>query len=80
VLTINGRDIAWAPYGEHWRQLRKIAIAELLSARRVLSFPAIREEEVAAVLRDCAAAAAESRPWRCVRGCWRWWPTPRCAP
>jgi len=62
VLTNNGRDIIFAPYGEHWRQLRKLAITELLSARRVLSFRAIREEEVAAMLRACAAAAAESRP------------------
>jgi hypothetical protein len=62
VLTNNGRDIIFAPYGEHWRQLRKVAITELLSARRVLSFRAIREEEVAATLRACAAAAAESPP------------------
>ncbi|KAL6603048.1 hypothetical protein ACP70R_043409 [Stipagrostis hirtigluma subsp. patula] len=62
VLSNGGRDIIFAPYGEHWRQLRKIAITELLSARRVLSFRAIREEEVAAMLRACAAAAAASRP------------------
>nr|CAB3470959.1 unnamed protein product [Digitaria exilis] len=58
VLTSGGRDIIFAPYGEHWRQLRKVAITELLSARRVLSFRAIREEEVAAMLRACASAAA----------------------
>jgi cytochrome P450 len=57
VLTNGGRDIIFAPYGEHWRQLRKVAITELLSARRVLSFRAIREDEVAAALRACAAAA-----------------------
>ncbi|CAL5039563.1 unnamed protein product [Urochloa decumbens] len=58
VITMGGRDIVFAPYGEHWRQLRKVAITELLSARRVLSFRAFREEEVGAVLRECAAAAA----------------------
>ncbi|PAN23155.1 hypothetical protein PAHAL_4G071900 [Panicum hallii] len=62
VLTSGGRDIIFAPYGEHWRQLRKIAITELLSARRVLSFRAIREEEVGAMLRACAAAAAAAAP------------------
>ncbi|KAJ1260068.1 hypothetical protein BS78_10G203400 [Paspalum vaginatum] len=62
VLTNGGRDIIFAPYGDHWRQLRKVAITELLSARRVLSFRAIREEEVGAMLRACAAAAAGSRP------------------
>ncbi|CAO1948633.1 unnamed protein product [Urochloa humidicola] len=60
VLSNGGRDIIFAPYGEHWRQLRKIAITELLSTRRVLSFRAVREEEVGAMLRACAAAAAEA--------------------
>ncbi|CAL4926065.1 unnamed protein product [Urochloa decumbens] len=62
VITKEGRDIAFAPYGEHWRQLRKVAITELLSVRRVLSFRAVREDEVAAMLRDVAEAAAASRP------------------
>ncbi|WVZ79262.1 hypothetical protein U9M48_026864 [Paspalum notatum var. saurae] len=62
VLTNGGRDIVFAPYGDHWRQMRKVAITELLSVRRVLSFRAIREEEVGAMLRACAAAAAESQP------------------
>ncbi|KAK1670547.1 hypothetical protein QYE76_058706 [Lolium multiflorum] len=57
VLTNDGRDVAFAPYGEYWRQLRKIAVTELLTARRVLSFRAIREEEVAAMLRQVGSAA-----------------------
>uniref|UniRef100_M8CVT9 Cytochrome P450 71D6 n=1 Tax=Aegilops tauschii TaxID=37682 RepID=M8CVT9_AEGTA len=59
VLTNGGRDIIFAPYGEHWRQMRKIAVTELLTARRVLSFRAIREEEVGAMLRAVASAAGE---------------------
>uniref|UniRef100_A0ACD5ZED0 Uncharacterized protein n=1 Tax=Avena sativa TaxID=4498 RepID=A0ACD5ZED0_AVESA len=62
VLTSDGRDIVFAPYGEYWRQLRKIAVTELLSVRRVLSFRAIRDEEVAAMLRAVAEAAADGRP------------------
>ncbi|KAL9383192.1 hypothetical protein Peur_023515 [Populus x canadensis] len=46
VLFYNRKDIAFAPYGEYWRQLRKISILELLSAKRVRSFKSIREEEV----------------------------------
>ncbi|CAM0908812.1 unnamed protein product [Alopecurus aequalis] len=57
VMTNGGRDIIFAPYGDYWRQMRKIAVTELLTARRVLSFRAIREEEVGAMLRAVAAAA-----------------------
>ncbi|KAM0847266.1 hypothetical protein ACQ4PT_055118 [Festuca glaucescens] len=62
VITNGGRDIVFAPYGDYWRQLRKIAVTELFTARRVLSFRAIREEEVAAVLREVGEAAAAERP------------------
>ncbi|KAI4998204.1 hypothetical protein ZWY2020_053546 [Hordeum vulgare] len=62
ILTDGGRDIVFAPYGEYWRQLRKVAASELLSAPRVLSFRAVREEEVASMLRDVAQAAATGRP------------------
>ncbi|KAH6803986.1 hypothetical protein C2S51_032233 [Perilla frutescens var. frutescens] len=39
-------DIAFAPYGEYWKQLRRICTLELLGAKRVQSFRPIREEEV----------------------------------
>ncbi|KAK1597254.1 hypothetical protein QYE76_000059 [Lolium multiflorum] len=62
VLTNGGRDLAFAPYGEYWRQLRKIAVTELFTARRVLSFRAVRAEEVAAMLGGIAETAAAKRP------------------
>nr|UXG91342.1 3(S)-hydroxy-(+)-manool synthase [Callicarpa americana] len=45
VITYNYANIGLAPYGEHWRHLRKICTLELLSVRRVQSFRPIREEE-----------------------------------
>ncbi|CAN6171505.1 unnamed protein product [Urochloa humidicola] len=56
AMTDGGRDIIFAPYGDRWRRLRKVAVVELLSTRRVLSFRGVREGEVAAMLRAAAAA------------------------
>ncbi|CAN6176583.1 unnamed protein product [Urochloa humidicola] len=47
-----------APYGDGWRQLRRICTTELFSARRVRSFRAVREDEVRRLLRSVASSAA----------------------
>ncbi|XVE50376.1 hypothetical protein DITRI_Ditri01bG0157800 [Diplodiscus trichospermus] len=44
--TYNYTNIGFAPYGNYWKQLRKICLSELLSAARVRSFQSIREDEV----------------------------------
>uniref|UniRef100_A0ACD5YJ61 Uncharacterized protein n=1 Tax=Avena sativa TaxID=4498 RepID=A0ACD5YJ61_AVESA len=50
VLVKGSEGFLLAPYGEDWRQLRKIITVELLSARRVQSFRAFREQEVRRLL------------------------------
>uniref|UniRef100_A0A803Q8K0 Cytochrome P450 n=1 Tax=Cannabis sativa TaxID=3483 RepID=A0A803Q8K0_CANSA len=45
-MLYDGADLAFAPYGEHWRQVRKIFMQELLSTTRVQSFRYIGEEEM----------------------------------
>uniref|UniRef100_A0ACD5VEJ0 Uncharacterized protein n=1 Tax=Avena sativa TaxID=4498 RepID=A0ACD5VEJ0_AVESA len=61
-LLFYGRDIAFAPYGEHWRQGRRVCVLHLLSARRVDSFRRVREQEVAALLDRVRRVACASQP------------------
>ncbi|XP_004304768.1 PREDICTED: cytochrome P450 71D11-like [Fragaria vesca subsp. vesca] len=46
ILFYDSKDIVFAPYGDYWRELRKICTQELLSAKRVQSYRPIREKEV----------------------------------
>ncbi|CAN6237362.1 unnamed protein product [Urochloa humidicola] len=56
VFVADGEGLVFARYGALWRQLRKISILELLSARRVASFCGVREEEVRRLVAGAAAA------------------------
>ncbi|KAM0927355.1 hypothetical protein ACQ4PT_002826 [Festuca glaucescens] len=58
AVAQGANGIIFAPYGDEWRQIRKICTVELLSARRVHSFRSVREEEAGRLLREVAAAAA----------------------
>lgn len=56
------RDLAFAPYGEYWRQARRVCVLHLLSARRVRAARAIREQEVALLVNKLKQHAASSEP------------------
>lgn len=57
ILSYNYTDIAFAPYGPYWRQLRKICVMELLSPKRVQSFRPVREDEVSNLINWIASKA-----------------------
>ncbi|KAK8968879.1 Cytochrome P450 71A1 [Platanthera guangdongensis] len=44
-FSYGGLDIAFSPFNDHWKQLRKFTNAEIFSTARVQSFRSIREEE-----------------------------------
>ncbi|KAG5601115.1 hypothetical protein H5410_032485 [Solanum commersonii] len=50
IIFYDKKDIAFSPYGDYWRQMRKICILELLSTKMVKSFGAIRQEELSSLI------------------------------
>ncbi|GFQ03007.1 cytochrome p450 83b1 [Phtheirospermum japonicum] len=56
-LSYNRLDIAFAPYSESWRELRKICVVHLLSNKQVHSFRPIREDEVFRMIRNISDRA-----------------------
>ncbi|XP_058089139.1 cytochrome P450 71A1-like [Magnolia sinica] len=59
-LLYGGTDLAFAPYGEFWRQVRKICVIELLSGKRVQSFAFIWEEEVGSMIEEIKGSSSIS--------------------
>lgn len=49
-LGYNYTTLVWASYGQHWRNLRRIATLEILSNQRIQVFADIRRDEVRALL------------------------------
>ncbi|XP_057827800.2 cytochrome P450 750A1 [Cryptomeria japonica] len=60
-LFYNHKDIVFAPYGDYWRNMRKICMLELLSAQRIESFNSVREEEALAMVRSIWEKSEEGR-------------------
>ncbi|KAL6643059.1 hypothetical protein ACP70R_021240 [Stipagrostis hirtigluma subsp. patula] len=59
VMCYGCLDVAFAPYGAYWRAMRKVAVVELLSARKVGQFAPIRDGETMSLVRELRAAAGE---------------------
>ncbi|KAJ8752043.1 hypothetical protein K2173_001069 [Erythroxylum novogranatense] len=55
-------DVAFCSYGEYWRQVKKLCVIELLSAKRVRSYQSIRDKEVTVLIDDirCACLSGAS--------------------
>ncbi|KAL7086813.1 hypothetical protein ACP275_13G024700 [Erythranthe tilingii] len=51
----NFTSLAWAPYGGHWRNLRRISTLELLSARRVDALAGVRADASRALVQKLVA-------------------------
>nr|GMC47486.1 cytochrome P450 83B1-like [Ipomoea batatas] len=60
-LSYNGLEIAFTPYGEYWREIRKISVLHLFSLKRVKLFQPIREDEVSRMINRISELAFSSQ-------------------
>nr|ACF74516.1 amorpha-4,11-diene monooxygenase [Artemisia annua] len=58
IVLYHNTDVVLAPYGEYWRQLRKICTSELLSVKKVKSFQSLREEECWNLVQEIKASGS----------------------
>ncbi|KAL6199007.1 hypothetical protein ACLB2K_028795 [Fragaria x ananassa] len=62
ILAYGCYDIGFAPYGEYWRQVRKLCVLELLSLKRVQQFQYAREEEIGVLVNRIRKACLGQSP------------------
>ncbi|KAJ9172304.1 hypothetical protein P3X46_015553 [Hevea brasiliensis] len=61
-LSYNYLDVAFTPYGDYWREMRKICVLELFSAKRVQSFQFVREEEIDLLIDSISKSSSSATP------------------
>ncbi|TXG56174.1 hypothetical protein EZV62_017487 [Acer yangbiense] len=61
-LSYNCSDLSFSPYGDYWREIRKICVLQLFSLNRVQSFQTIREEEIASLLNSISQSSSSVTP------------------
>nr|DAA64964.1 TPA_inf: cytochrome P450 family 71 subfamily CR polypeptide 5 [Sisymbrium irio] len=51
-LMGNGQDLVYHPYGDHWKELRRISAIHLMSKNVVNRFQTLRDEEISSMLEN----------------------------
>ncbi|KAG2319936.1 hypothetical protein Bca52824_013149 [Brassica carinata] len=61
-LSYGFKDITFSQYGAYWREMRKLAVIELFSLKKVQSFRSIREDEVGFLVKKLSELALTRSP------------------
>jgi len=59
-LSYNGLDLAFCPYTEYWREIRKLCVVHVLSSKRVSCFSSLRHFEVKQMIKKISMHASNS--------------------
>ncbi|XP_008810927.2 cytochrome P450 71A1-like [Phoenix dactylifera] len=62
IAFYEGMGLAFTPYGDYWRLVRKLCALHVLGAQKVHSFRLMREEEVAFMMEKISEASAALVP------------------
>ncbi|XP_055818838.1 premnaspirodiene oxygenase-like [Solanum dulcamara] len=62
IVLYNCTDIAFCPYGDYWRQMRKICVLEVLNAKNVRSFSSIRQDETLRLIEFFRSSSSSHEP------------------
>jgi len=62
IIVYDSKDVASAPYGNYWRQIRSICVSHILSAKKVQSFCAVREEEISLMMKEIKQCCSSLMP------------------
>ncbi|WOG90749.1 hypothetical protein DCAR_0309993 [Daucus carota subsp. sativus] len=60
-LGYNYNSIVWGPYGDHWRNLRRISSIEILSTYRLQKLSQIRSDEVQTLIQRLVLSCGEDK-------------------
>ncbi|CAH8383368.1 unnamed protein product [Eruca vesicaria subsp. sativa] len=61
-LSYNYLDIAFSPYDDYWKELRKMCVKELFSPKRVRMIQPIKDEEVKKLIESVTESASSISP------------------
>ncbi|GAY39771.1 hypothetical protein CUMW_046990 [Citrus unshiu] len=56
-LTYNGLDVAFAPYNDYWKEMRKICVTHLFNAKSTIFRP-VREDEVTRMIEKISSLSS----------------------